>query len=203
MFVNLGTVDNFMTLPTPVLDESQPDGYRLEQRLQVTIKSAADERQVTVEFRPGEGSDAPSEQQLNAWLESGDTVQAFCTGLAARPFVHQEGKTYRTRGKEVQIGDAKASLDTFVVFAGFAMITLGDASLTLEEAVRKAKAAYKRGQRAYREQRSAERLKQMQEALPERVKQMKERQAAQAAEKAAVAQAETAGTANGRPANKR
>jgi hypothetical protein len=189
MFAAVGTVDNFITLPTPVLDESQPEGYRLEQRLQVTLKSAADERQVTVEFRLGADSEAPAETVLNTWLETGDTVQAFCTGLAARPFVHQEGKTYRTRGKEVQIGDGKAALDAFVVFAGFAMAPLGDTALTLEEAVRKAKAAYKRGQRTYRAQRSAERLKQMQEDLPKRIEAMKERRAAQEAEKAQAAEA--------------
>ncbi len=130
MQVNVGTVDNFEILPTPVLDESAPEGYRMEQRLQVSLKSAADERQLTVEFRLGEGSDAPSEQQLNAWLEAGELVQAFCTGLAARPFVHRDGKTYRTRGKEVQIGDTKAALDAFVVFAGFAMSPLGEGALT-------------------------------------------------------------------------
>lgn len=201
MVVNLGTVDNFQFLPTAMLDDTQKEGYRLEQRLQVMLKSAVDERQVTVEFRLGDDSEAPAEQTLNAWLESGEIVQAFCTGLAARPFVHQEGKTYRTRGKQVQIGDEKAALDAFVVFAGFAMAPLGDSSLTLEEAVRKARAAFKRGQRTYRAQRSAERLKQFEEEMPERIRQMKERRAAQEAEKAAQASqadAESAPAQNGR-----
>ncbi len=197
MQVNVGTIDNFEILPTPVLDESVPEGYRMEQRLQVSLKSAADERQLTVEFRLGEGSDAPSEQQLNAWLETGELVQAFCTGLAARPFVHREGKTYRTRGKEVQIGDTKAALDAFVVFAGFAMSPLGEGAMTIEEAVRKARAAFKRGQRAYRERRSAERLKQMQAEMPERIKQLQERKAAHDAEKQAQAAEEATGQ-NGR-----
>ncbi len=186
MIVNLGTIDNYETLPTPVLDESLPEGYRMEPRLQVALKMASDEHQVTVEFRLGEGSDAPSEQQLNTWLKSGELVQTFCTGLAARPFVHREGKTYRTRGNEVQIGDTKAALDAFVVFAGFAMSPLGDGALSIEDAVRKARAAYKRGQRAYRERRSAERIKQLQE-----------RKAAQDAEKQAQAAEEATGQ-NGR-----
>lgn len=189
MFVTVGTVNNFITLPTPVLDETQAEGYRIEQRLQVTLNSAADERQVTVEFRLGADSDAPAEQALNTWLETGDIVQAFCTGLAARPFVHAEDKVYRTKGKEVQIGDKKAALDAFVVFAGFAMAPLGDTTLSLEEAVRKAKAAYKRGQRAYRAQRSAERLQQMQEEMPKRIEEMKQRKAEQDAEKATEATA--------------
>jgi hypothetical protein len=200
MHINLGTVDNFEILPTPVLDEGAPEGYRMEQRLQVSMKMASDERQITVEFRLGDDSDAPAEQQLNAWLESGELVQAFCTGLAARPFVHQEGKNYRTRGKEVQIGDAKAALDAFVVFAGFAMSPLGEGALTIEDGVRKARAAYKRGQRAYRERRSAERLKQLQDGMPERIRLMKERKATQDAEKAAAqaVQEEAATAQNGR-----
>jgi hypothetical protein len=197
MQVNVGTIDNFEILPTPVLDESAPEGYRMEQRLQVSLKSAADERQLTVEFRLGEGSDAPSEQQLNAWLETGELVQAFCTGLAARPFVHRDGKTYRTRGKEVQIGGTKAALDAFVVFAGFAMSPLGEGAMTIDEAVRKARAAYKRGKRAYRERRSAERLKQLQAEMPERIKQLQERKAAHDAEKQAQAAEEATGQ-NGR-----
>jgi hypothetical protein len=197
MFDVIGSIDNFITLPSPVIDESVPAGYRMEQRLQVGLKTAADERQITVEFRLGDGSDAPAEQQLNAWLETGELVQAFCTGLAARPFVHREGKTYRTRGKEVQIGDAKAALDAFVVFAGFAMSPLGEGSLSIEEAVRKARAAYKRGQRAYRERRSAERLKQLEAEMPERIKQLQERKAAQDAEKQAQAAEEATGQ-NGR-----
>jgi hypothetical protein len=197
MFDVIGSIDNFITLPSPVIDDSVPEGYRMEQRLQVGLKTAADERQITVEFRLGDGSDAPAEQQLNTWLETGELVQAFCTGLAARPFVHQEGKTYRTRGKEVQIGDAKASLDAFVVFAGFAMSAMeGTGALSIDEAVRKARAAYKRGQRAYRERRSAERLKQLEAQLPERIKQLQERKAAQEAEK--LAQAEEATGQNGR-----
>src|SRR5262249_18782543 len=58
MFVCIGTVDNFITLPSPVLDESA-QGYHLEQRLQVTLQAAANERQILVEFRLGEGSEAP------------------------------------------------------------------------------------------------------------------------------------------------
>jgi membrane protein involved in colicin uptake len=117
--------------------------------------------------------------------------------LAARPFVHREGKSYRTRGKEVQIGDAKAALDAFVVFAGFAMAPMGEGALTIDEAVRKARAAYKRGQRAYRERRSAERLKQLEAEMPERIKQLQERKAAQDAEKQTQA-AEEATSQNGR-----
>jgi hypothetical protein len=198
MFDVIGSIDNFITLPTPVLDETRPEGYRLEQRLQVGLKTAADERQVTVEFRLGDDSDAPAEQLLNSWLESGELVQAFCTGLAARPFIHREGKTYRSRGKEVQIGEAKANLDAFVVFAGFAMSPLaGDGTLSIEEAVRKARAAFKRGQRAYRERRTSERLKQMEAELPERIKQLQERKAAQDAQKQIEAAEEATGQ-NGR-----
>src|SRR5262249_46348377 len=125
MFDYVGTIVNFLIVPSPVLDLTDPSGVRIEQRQQVTLKSAANEQTYTVEFRLGEGSQAPSEKQLNEWLERGELVQAFCTGLTARPFVHQEGKTYRRKGKEVQLGEGTtAELDAFVVFADFAMAPL-------------------------------------------------------------------------------
>src|SRR5262249_22700810 len=141
MLVCIGTVDNFIVLPSPVLDES-PQGYHLEQRLQVTLQAAANERQLLVEFRLGEGSEAPSEQLLTTWLASGDLVEALCTGLTARPFLQSKAKTYRRQGKAVQVGEETAHLDTMVVFAGASMSTLADAE-PLDEEVKAARASYK------------------------------------------------------------
>jgi hypothetical protein len=196
MLVCIGTVDNFILMPSPVLDESE-QGFHLEQRLQVTLQAAANERQLMIEYRLGEGSDAPSEQLLNAWLESGDLVEALCTGLTARPFVQNKDKTYRRQGKAVQVGDETAHLDTMVVFAGASMSTLADAK-PIGEAVKAARAAYKRGQREYRAQRNAERVKQMEAQVGERVKQMRERKAAEDAAKSAAAGEAQAGGTNGR-----
>ena len=78
MFAVIGTVDNYTILPSPVLDDADPKGYRIEQRLQVTLKLAANERQqYTVEFRLGDESQAPSTDLLTKWLESGELVQAY------------------------------------------------------------------------------------------------------------------------------
>jgi hypothetical protein len=193
MLVAIGTVDNFIALPSPVLDDS-PQGYHLEQRLQVTLQAAANERQLMIEFRLGEGSDAPSEQLLNTWLESGDLVEALCTGLTARPFVQNKDKTYRRQGKAVQVGEETAHLDTMVVFAGASMSTLAEAQ-PIQDAVKAARASYKRGQREYRALRNAERVKQMETQVVERVKQLRERQAAGDAARAATSnEAEAAGT---------
>jgi hypothetical protein len=196
MLVCIGTVDNFIVLPSPVLDVS-PQGYHLEQRLQVTLQAAANDRQLMIEYRLGEGSDAPSEQLLNAWLESGDLVEALCTGLTARPFIQNKDKTYRRQGKAVQVGDETAHLDTMVVFAGASMSTLADAK-PIAEAVKAARASYKRGQREYRAQRNAERVKQMEAQVADRVRQMRERQAAEETTKAAAGGAAEPAGANGR-----
>jgi hypothetical protein len=196
MLVCIGTVDNFIVLPSPQPDDST-QGYHLEQRLQVTLQAAANERQLMIEFRLGEGSEAPSEQVLYGWRESGDLVEALCTGLTARPFVQNKDKTYRRQGKAVQVGEETAHLDTMVVFAGASMSTLAEAK-PLADAVKAARAAYKRGQREYRAQRNAERVKQMEAQMAERIKQLRERKAAEDAAKAqATAEAEAA-TANGR-----
>src|SRR5215472_11166274 len=197
MYVYIGTIDNFTILPSPVLDETAPNGYRVEQRLQVTVKAASNEQTQTVEFRLGDESQAPGEEQLTKWLESGETVQAFCTGLSARPFLHQEGKVYRSRGREVRIGEATASLDAFVVLAGVSMAPLAGGP-PLDEVVKQVRAAYKRSQREFRARRNSERVKQLEGQLEERVRQMKERRAAQEAEKAAAASGAEATSANGR-----
>jgi hypothetical protein len=197
MLVCIGTVDNFILVPSPILDESE-QGFHLEQRLQVTLQSAANERQLMIEFRTGEGSDAPSEQLLNTWLESGELVEALCSGLTARPFKQDESKTYQRKGKEIQVGEETAHIDTMVVFAGAAMAPLS-AARPLDEAVKAARASYKRGQREYRAQRNAERAKQMEAQVLDRVKLMRERKAAEDAAKAATAAAEPeAAGANGR-----
>ncbi len=177
----IGTLDNFTILPSPVLDDTAADGYRIEQRLQVSLKAASNEKPFTIEFRlgaDGQSGDAPSESQLTQWIESGELVQAFCSGLSARPFVHQPEKQYRTRGKEVQIGAETAALDAFVVFAGVGMAPLANGP-ALEEIVRKSRVAFKQNQRAYRAQRNSERVAQMEAQMGERVRQLKERQATQ------------------------
>ena len=196
MLVCIGTVDNFILMPSPVLDESE-QGFHLEQRFQVTLQAAANERQLMIEFRTGEGSDAPTEQLLNAWLESGDLVEALCTGLTARPFMQNKDKIYRRQGKEVKVGDETAYLDTMVVFSDASMSLLTEAK-SLDDAVKAARASYKRGQREYRAQRNAERVKQMESQVLDRVKQMRERKAAEDAAKAAPAAEPGAAGTNGR-----
>jgi hypothetical protein len=199
MFDLIGTADNYSIVPTPVLDATQAQGYRVEQRMQVTLKAASNERGYTIEFRLGDDAQAPSEEQLNAWIESGELVQAFCSAVTARPFVHQEGKQYQARGSEREINGAKAVLDTFVIFAGVSMASLAGGP-ALEEIVKQVRSAFKRNQRQYRAQRSAERAQQQQAQLEERARQLLERKAQQDAEKAAT---EPAMATNGRAASKR
>jgi len=199
MFDAIGTVANFITVPNLVPDEAEPTGGRRDDRLQVTLELASNEKTVTVEFRLGEGSEAPAEAQLTKWLEDGELVQAFCSGCTAKPFLHRADKTYRNASKEVEVADGvTAELDAFVVFAGVAMAPLAGGP-ALEDVVKQVRAAHKRSQRDFRLRRNAERLKELEEQLPARLKAMQERRAArQAAEQEKVG-AEAAGAAtNGR-----
>ncbi|GEM_PF-1663272 len=180
----IGTVDNYTILPTPVLDDNEPTGVRIEQRMQVSLKAASDEAVLTIEFRPGSdgrfGGDAPAENLLTQWIESGDLIQAFCASVRSQPFQHKEGKTYRKKGKQIQVGNETVEMDTFVVFAGVSMAPLVGGP-ALEEQVRKARSAYKQNQREYRAKRNAERVAQMEAQMAERVKQLQEQRAAQQA----------------------
>jgi hypothetical protein len=194
----VGPILNHTTVPTPVLDDSEPQGYRIEERLQLIQALASNERQqYTVEFRLGDDSQAPSTELLNTWLESGELVQTFCTGLAARPFVHAKDKTYQRRGRQVQVGDQTAELDAFVVFAGASMAPL-EAGSPLEAQVKQARAAYKRSQRLYRDQRNAARIAQIEAQMGERVKAMQERRAETAKAQAAAPAAQPPGEPGGR-----
>ncbi len=179
----IGTVDNFTLVPSPVIDATDPKGVRIEQRLQVSLKSASDEDTLTIEFRPGTdgraSNDAPSEALLSQWIESGELVQAFCASVRAQPFQHKPGKTYRKKGKAIQVGAETVEMESFVVFAGVSMAPLANGP-ALEDVVRKARSAYKLNQRAYRNKRNAERVAQLEAQMAERIRQMQEQQAAQA-----------------------
>jgi hypothetical protein len=198
MFDTIGTIENYNKVPSPVLDETKPEGYRVEERLQVAVKAASNERTYTVEFRLGDESQAPSEQQLNAWMDGSELVQAFCSAITARPFVHQEGKQYQARGSKKEINGAEAILDTFIVFAGVSMAPLEDSS-PLATVVKQVRGDFKRSQRAYRAQRNAEKALEQQAKLEERARQLLDRKAQQDAEKVTT---EVASGGNGRTARK-
>jgi hypothetical protein len=196
MLMLISTIDNALTLPTPVLDDS-PQGYHLEDRMQVTVKSLANDKSYTVEFRLGEGSDAPAEAQLIQWMESGETVRVVCSGVTARPFVHQDGKQYRSRGSAKEINGAAAVLDTLIVFAGQS-ITPASATFDLDEEVRQARGAYKKAQREFRARLNAERIAKSQAQLAERVAKMQEARAKQQQQQQQAAPAGADAAAGGR-----
>jgi hypothetical protein len=198
MFDTIGTIENYNKVPSPVLDETQAQGYRVEERLQVAIKAASNERTYTVEFRLGDDSQAPSEQQLNTWMDGSELVQAYCSAITARPFVHQEGKQYQARGSKKEINGAEAILDTFIVFAGVSMAALEDTS-PLAAVVKQVRGDFKRSQRAYRAQRNAEKALEQQAKLEERARQLLDRKAQQDAEKATP---EAVGAGTGRTSRK-
>jgi hypothetical protein len=147
--------------------------------MQVTIKSAANDKTCTIEFRLGEGSDAPSEEQLIEWMESGKEVRVVCTTVAARPWVHQEGKQYRTQGSPKEINGVMVALDTIIVFSGQS-IALASDPLNLEEDISKARGAYKRSQRDFRKRLNADRIAKTHTELPDRIAKMRESRAKQA-----------------------
>jgi hypothetical protein len=177
MYFVIGTIDNEIVLPTPILDES-PQGYHLEDRMQVTVKSAANDKTSTVEFRLGEGSDAPTEQQLITWMENGDLVRVVCSTVSARPFIHQDGKQYRSRGSEKEINGQTAVLDTLIIFAGQSISPAAD-PFDLDDEVRKARGAFKRAQREFRQRLNAERVDKTKAQMDERVAKMREARAKQ------------------------
>lgn len=197
------TIDNFITMPMPVLDETE-QGYHLEQRLQVSGKSAADEKQIMVEFQIGEHyPETPGEGELTKWMEDGELLHAFCLNVVARPFAQKEDeesrKKYRRVGKEVKIGDTIAHLDTMIVYNGYRMIPVASNPDPIE-ILKTVHGAYKRRQRDYLTRRNAEKLNDRMAQIPTQVEEMKKRRAAQQQAQAANAPTSPAdgATPNGR-----
>jgi hypothetical protein len=176
------TIDNFITMPMPVLDESE-QGYHLEQRLQVSGKSAADEKQIMIEFQLGDQfPETPGEGEITKWMEEGELLHAFCLNVVARPFAQKEDeesrKKYRRIGKEVKIGDQVAHLDTMIVYNGYRLIPVADNPNPLD-ILKTVHGAYKRRQRDYLTRRNAEKLNDRMAQIPAQVEAMKQRRAAQ------------------------
>jgi hypothetical protein len=180
MLIEIGSVDNAITMPSPVLDDST-QGYHIEERLQVTLKSPANDKTSTIEFRLGPDSDAPAMDLLIQWMESGELVRVLCSGVTARPFVHQEGKQYRSRGSQKEINGQQLTMDAMVMFAGLSAAPV-TAQLDLEEEIRRARGQFKKQQRGYREQLNARRRTELEATLPERVAKMREARAKQDAD---------------------
>ncbi|MBA3824325.1 MAG: hypothetical protein H0X24_10585 [Ktedonobacterales bacterium] len=199
MIIHIATADNAFVLPTPVLDDTEK-GYHLEDRMQVTVRSPANDKTATVEFRLDAESDAPTLAQLDAWIESGDLLRVVCSGVTARPFIHQEGKQYRSRGSEKEINGQTATLDTLIIFAGQS-ITLASEPFDADEEVRRARGAYKKAQRSYRQRTNAERLARTNAGMEERIAKMRE--AAKAKEAAAAAASPAAPATDGTGQNGR
>ena len=199
------TIDNFVKNPMPILDDT-PQGYHLEERLQVSGKSAADEKQVMVEFNLGtEYPDTPGEDRLTEWLESGELLHAYCLNVVARPFVQKEDeesrKKYRRVGKEVLIDDKIAHLDTMIVFNGYTLVPVAEGK-DVVEAIKQVHGAYKRRQRDYLTRRNAEKLQERMDKIPEQVEQMKQRKAERDAQaKAKSPAADPTATSRRRNAN--
>ena len=177
MLIQFVTIDNAQPMPSPILDDS-PQGYHIEERLQVAVKSLANDKQFTVEFRLGDDSGAPGMDQLTAWAESGEPVRVVCSGVTARAFVHDPNKQYRSRGSVKQINGQETTLDTLIVFAGLSMIPASQ-PFDLDAEVRAARGTFKKQQRDYQQQRNAERRTKMEAELPERVAKMRAQREAQ------------------------
>jgi hypothetical protein len=180
MLTTIGTVENFIITPSPILDDSE-QGYHLEERLQVTLRSAIDEHPILIEFRLGDTSAAPSEQVLSTWLVEDELVAALCTGISARPAAVKQRR-------EAQGDEQTARTDTMVALSGQSMVALSE-GIDLREAVKSVRVAHKRAQRDTLLHRNAERVEQLRAHLPERIQQLqlKRRQGVQAPENTSTA----------------
>jgi hypothetical protein len=190
----LFTIKRVSKVPSPVLDDAAPEGYHIEERLQIAGVALADERPITIEFRPsGDAADkTPSEQQLRQWMANREELHAFCLNATARPFVQKEGKDYRRVGKEVQIGELIAHLDSMLIYNGYTVVPISEHP-DIEAMLRDVHGAFVARQQAYQEQRDRERYEQQMANLPEVVARMRQQRQAQAQAQTQQASTPTSG----------
>lgn len=198
MLMAIGTIDNVAKLPAPVLDDSQ-QGYHVEERLQVTLRSSANDRQMTIEYRPSSdpaASGIPTVQDLIAWMKGGEVMRCVCSGVTARPFIQQEGKQYRSRGSEKDLNGQTVALDAMIIFAGISAAPVTE-NLDLDAEIRKARGAFKEQQWEYRDQFNQQRAQKALDEMPDRAAKMIESRAKR------TAKASTATDGQPQPRNRR
>lgn len=190
MNAQTGNIVNLYVAPFAFLDADAPDGVRVEDQINLTLRAAADQQEYQHNL-PAKG--AVTLKSLEEWQAQGKLVTVFSSGLRAVPFVHDNRKDeagnplkkYQRAGRKVSVSEGFAiEADAFVVFQSYD-VQPADA-VGMEKPAEKARGDYIRRQQEFR--------KRANQARVEKAQQMVEERKAQAKAKAEQA---TAGSAGG------
>ncbi len=188
-FTNTGDITLILVAKAAVPDPKAEDGWSIVDQLNLTLKSAADEKEYTFTLPVNEQTIAP--RQLEEWQQNGTKVTVFCSAVRAQPFVHDTTKDkngnplkrYARPGKRVSVVGPKnqaveAEVDAFVSFQAYDVRPAGPFDL-LQEA-EKAHGDFLKKQMEYRQRSIVEKQRKAEERA---LKKLEEEKAKRAAEK--------------------
>ncbi len=125
MMTQTGSIVNLFVAPVAFLDADAPEGVRIEDQINLTIKAAADDKEYQHSLPAKNGTVAT--KTLEEWQAQGKLVTVFSSSLRAVPFVHDTRKDeagnplkkYMRPGRKVTVGEQAIETDAFVVFQSY------------------------------------------------------------------------------------
>jgi hypothetical protein len=176
MFSSTGHMAIVYPVPVGIQDATAPDGIRVDEQLNVTLKSASDEKEYQFNLPITERT--PSLKQLEEWQAAGELVTILASTVRALPFIHDNSKDaegnplkrYQRPGRKVTVGtNVVVEADAFVVFQGYDIRLAGSVDLGQEAQAAhgeflKRQAEYRRRSIQGQIQKAKERIKAQQEA---------------------------------------
>jgi hypothetical protein len=126
MLTQTGSIVNLFVAPIAFLDAEAPDGVRIEDQINLTLKAAADDKEYQHAL-PIKG-DTAAMKSLEEWQAQGKLVTIFSSSVRAVPFVHDTRKDeagnpmkkYLRPGRKLTVGEGLAvEADAFLIFQSY------------------------------------------------------------------------------------
>jgi hypothetical protein len=176
MFTLTGYCTNLLVIPVVFVGQNGTPEER--DRLNLTIKSLADEKEYQVNMNLGTDSKAPSEDQLDKWMGDGTVLSVLASAVRAVPFAHdtttkdKDGNTkrYARAGRKVAVGKVNVEIDALISFTAYEAQPAGQ--LDLAASGQAAHGAYLKQQAEVKKRSNARRLQQAKERADARKKEL-------------------------------
>jgi hypothetical protein len=123
MFTASGEVVNFYVAPQWVPDANEPDGGRMEDYMNLTMRALSNEREYQFSWSTTKGPQT-GEQQLKDWQKSATKITVYASDVRAIPFgmdrnaKNDDGtpKTYVTPGTKLTVGKNTMEVGVLIAF---------------------------------------------------------------------------------------
>lgn len=184
MMTQTGSIINIFVAPVAFLDADAPDGVRVEDQVNLTLKAAADDKEYQHAL-PAK-NDSIALKTLEEWQSQGKLVTVFASSLRAVPFVHDTRKDeagnpvkkYMRPGRKVTVGEQSIETDAFVIFQSYD-VQLAE-SVGLEKSATQARGDFLKRQQEMRKRANQARVERARQLVEERKTQVQANKTAHA-----------------------